>query len=340
MWGNDGNLGQADYSAKNPPYGALINYYFASAPKSDVTITISNADGKVVRTLKKASKKAGLNQVAWDLRNEGPWQPDSSSRRPNPAKRDTTPVAGAAAVPPGPVKVDSSRISVQAVESSRQESGGDDEERRFSGSRGSLVMPGTYTVTLVADGQRMSKPVEVRMDPRVKIDDADLKAQLVAMASMDSLASRANHVLYRTNDLLHQLDELSTQIRNATSPNLASGPDGNGASDTASSPVLKRVTATIEKLKKFRDEELTRPIRGLGYRQYPRLVEEVQRLSRMISGTVNKPTDPALLRMRELREETTRAESTLDSIISTDIDGINRAMDDDPRIVTSKRIVM
>jgi hypothetical protein len=201
-------------------------------------------------------------------------------------------------------------------------------------------MPGTYTVTLVADGQRMSKPVEVRMDPRVQIDDADLKAQVVAMTSMDSLASRVNHVLYRTNDLLHQLDALSAQLRGAASPNLASGPDGNGASDTASSTVLKRVTATIEKLKKFRDDELTRPIRGLGYRQYPRLVEEVQRLSRMISGTVNKPTDPALVRMRELRDETATAESTLNSIISTDIDGINRAMDDDPRIMTSNRIVM
>jgi hypothetical protein len=141
---------------------------------------------------------------------------------------------------------------------------------------------------------------------------------------------------------LHQLDALSTQLKRASSPNLTGGPDGNsnGAVDSATSPVLKQVTATIEKLKKFRDEELTRPIQGLGYRQYPRLVEEVQRLSRMISGTVNRPTDPALLRMRELQTQTRQAESTLNAIISTDIDGINRAMDDDPRIMTSTRIVM
>lgn len=343
MWGNDGNLGQGDYSAKNPPYGALINYYFAEAPKSDVTVTITDPAGKVVRKIEKASKKVGLNQVAWDLRDAGPWQPDTSARRADRAKRDTTPAAGPAAVPPGPVKIDSTRISVQGGAARGGEAeGGDDEERRFFGSRGSLVMPGTYTVTLVADGQRMSKSVEVRMDPRVEINDADLKAQLVATASMDSLASRANHLLYRTNDLLHQLDALSTQLKRASSPNLAGGPDGNGkaAADSASSPVQKQVRATIEKLEKFRDDELTRPIRGLGYRQYPRLVEEVQRLSRMISGTVNRPTDPALLRMHELQTETNQAESTLNSIISTDIDAINRAMDDDPRIMTANRIVM
>jgi photosystem II stability/assembly factor-like uncharacterized protein len=340
MWGNDGNLGQADYSAKNPPYGALINYYFAAAPKGDVTITVADADGRIVRTLKKASKKAGLNQAAWDLRDEGPWQPDSSGRGASTAKRDTTPAAGPAATPPGPVKIDSTRISVQESRARGEEEAGDDEERRFRGSRGSLVMPGRYTVTLIADGQRISKPVEVKMDPRVQIEDADLKAQLVAMASMDSIASRVNHVLYRTNDLLHQLDALSTQLKNSASLNLANGPDGNGAADSAPSPVLKQVTAAMDKLKKFRDDELTRPVRGLGYRQYPRLLEEVQGLSRRISGSVNKPTDPDLVRLRELQEETKQAEAKLDAIIGKDIDGINRALSDAPRIATSSRIVM
>jgi hypothetical protein len=41
-----------------------------------------------------------------------------------------------------------------------------------------MVLPGTYGATLTVDGHRMTQPIVVVQDPRIKVPDADLRAQL------------------------------------------------------------------------------------------------------------------------------------------------------------------
>jgi photosystem II stability/assembly factor-like uncharacterized protein len=55
------------FKAKNPPFGAYINYYLAGIPRDNVSITIENAKGQTVRELD-GTNRAGLNRVVWDLR--------------------------------------------------------------------------------------------------------------------------------------------------------------------------------------------------------------------------------------------------------------------------------
>jgi photosystem II stability/assembly factor-like uncharacterized protein len=100
-------LGSDDFTAKNPPFGALLTYYLKEAPTTahearraqekslrdrgadtpfpgfdrlraealeqapKVLLVISDASGKKVRTID-APVKAGLNRVAWDLRGPSP----------------------------------------------------------------------------------------------------------------------------------------------------------------------------------------------------------------------------------------------------------------------------
>ncbi len=59
--------GGREYVAPNPAFGAYINYYLKAAAKGDITIRISDADGKLVRELK-GPKETGLHRVVWDLR--------------------------------------------------------------------------------------------------------------------------------------------------------------------------------------------------------------------------------------------------------------------------------
>jgi photosystem II stability/assembly factor-like uncharacterized protein len=66
------NLGQRTYKAENPQQGAYINVYAASDPKGEVVTTITDAMGKVVRTMKDTSLTAGLNRIVWDFRAEEP----------------------------------------------------------------------------------------------------------------------------------------------------------------------------------------------------------------------------------------------------------------------------
>ena len=61
----------------NPEYGATITYYLGQAG-NEAELTIS-ADGEPVRTLKGPAEQ-GFNRLAWDLRMEPPYVPESTAR--------------------------------------------------------------------------------------------------------------------------------------------------------------------------------------------------------------------------------------------------------------------
>ncbi|MFP5264425.1 MAG: WD40/YVTN/BNR-like repeat-containing protein [Blastocatellia bacterium] len=79
LYGRKGNTGHKYFSAANPPYGAVINYYLKDKPKDDVKVTITDKGGKVVRELR-AGKEEGLNRVVWDLRMTPPVQPQENAQ--------------------------------------------------------------------------------------------------------------------------------------------------------------------------------------------------------------------------------------------------------------------
>src|SRR5260370_7338433 len=54
----------------NPPAGAMIDYYFKTAPKDEVTLDILDAQGKVVRHLSNKEKKEGEQPPEWPHRVE------------------------------------------------------------------------------------------------------------------------------------------------------------------------------------------------------------------------------------------------------------------------------
>jgi hypothetical protein len=62
--------GQRRYAAKNPEYGAYINFHLANDAKDPVTVTITDVSGNLVRTLEDSTAKAGLNRIVWDLRRK------------------------------------------------------------------------------------------------------------------------------------------------------------------------------------------------------------------------------------------------------------------------------
>ncbi|MEQ8423518.1 MAG: hypothetical protein RIA63_02335, partial [Cyclobacteriaceae bacterium] len=65
------NMGDKRYRAKNPEYGAYINFYLQKDPTTPVELSISDTNGTLVRTLKDTLSKAGINRIVWDLRSTG-----------------------------------------------------------------------------------------------------------------------------------------------------------------------------------------------------------------------------------------------------------------------------
>ena len=127
---------------QNPPYGASITYYLKTPPQDPVTISIVDAAGQTVRTLRGA-KAAGINRVAWDLRSE----------------------------PTTEVRLRTSPLYAPDVTVGPQgwRSGG--------GQMTLLEPPGTYTVKLITGGRELTQRIEVRKDPHSEGTDAEIQQQ-------------------------------------------------------------------------------------------------------------------------------------------------------------------
>jgi len=71
IWNRDGDLAQKVFTGRNPPYGALISFYLKQDAK-EVTITVADSRGTLVREIRNASNHAGVNRGHWDLRYDPP----------------------------------------------------------------------------------------------------------------------------------------------------------------------------------------------------------------------------------------------------------------------------
>ena len=169
----------------DPPAGAIIDYYFKTAPKDEVKLEILDSNGKLVRALSSKEKKedeqppewpnqvkevttipagAGMNRYAWNLR----WE--------NPVK-----IPGAFYTGTGP--------------------------------RGPLALPGKYTVKLTVDNQTQSQPLEIVVDPRVKsLNEADLQKQFALEMQIRDANTELHQAVNQIRELRAELKRLRTRF--------------------------------------------------------------------------------------------------------------------------------
>jgi photosystem II stability/assembly factor-like uncharacterized protein len=169
---NDGFLGTPlppeEPTAQNPPSGAIVDYVLGS-PAKIVTMTVTNAQGQVVRHFSSDDTPPPLPKLA----------PIAERWFPKPQRLETS--AG----------------MHRFIWDLRWASSGDKDHDADSGGddfvpRGPRVVPGQYTVTLTIDGRKMTAPLTVVMDPRSSATQAVLQQQQELGLSIyqDSLSSR------------------------------------------------------------------------------------------------------------------------------------------------------
>jgi photosystem II stability/assembly factor-like uncharacterized protein len=324
QWNRDGNLGQKKWTGENPPQGALITYYLKSQPPGEVNITISDKDGRPVRRMRRVADDAGINRVVWDLRYDPPAGGGGGR-----GGRGGGGAGGASTEgPQGGAAPDTSLAGLRArraaAAANPEEAQPTAEEGGFGGRGGGgglEVLPGIYTVSLSVNGKQLTKQVQVELDPRSDMTPAQLTAQFQTATQLNDLSARVNRVVTGTDDLLAQLTSLQTQLRRAQ----------------GSPTVLANIDTTVKELRHFRDSVLARPLAGLGYRQYPRLREEVQTVSGMVSRPMMPPTQGELLRLGELKTETDQAQARLDAIIQNRVMKINQALTSTPHVITPQQ---
>src|SRR6266516_4625477 len=164
----------------NPPPGAIIDYYFKTAPKEEVSLEILDASGKVVRHLSSKEKKEGeqppewpdrvervktipanegMNRFAWDIRYNDPIQT------------------------PGAFY------------------GG-------TGPKGSLALPGNYQVKLTVAGKSQTVPLKLMIDPRNKGAEAALQKQCTLSTQVTDRISQLHQAINEIRDLKAQIKTL------------------------------------------------------------------------------------------------------------------------------------
>lgn len=163
----------------NPPAGAMIDYYFKSAPKDEVTLEILDSQGKLVRRLSSKEKKKeeqppewpdklervktipateGMNRFAWDLRYEDP------------------------------IEIPGAFYS-------------------WGGPRGPLALPGDYQVKLTVAGKTQTAPLKLVVDPRTKGSEPALQKQF-------ALSMQVNDRITQLHQAVNEVREVKTQIKN------------------------------------------------------------------------------------------------------------------------------
>ena len=164
----------------NPPPGAIIDYYFKTAPKEEVSLDILDTSGKVVRHLSSKEKKEGeqppewpdrvervktipanegMNRFAWDLRYDDPIQ-----------------IPGAFYSGTGP--------------------------------KGPLALPGDYQVKLTVGGKSQTAPLHVAIDPRTKGSEAALQKQFTLSMQVNDRSSQLHQAVNEIRDLKSQIQTL------------------------------------------------------------------------------------------------------------------------------------
>jgi hypothetical protein len=274
--------------------------------------------------MRRVEDEAGVNRVNWDLRYDAPPGGPAGGRA-------AALASGASAGTPA----DTSLAALRARRRARTEGAaeGPNDDNPFAGPQAPSVLPGTYTVALSVGGREYKKTVQVELDPRSDMTQPQVVAQHDAAIQMRDLTLRVNRVIATTDDIVRQLTALQDQLRRAP----VAGGGAAATPDSTPRGVLADVDSTIRDLRHFRDSVLARPLAGLGYRQYPRLREEVQTISGMIWRPLMPPTAGEMQRLGELKTETDDAQARLDAIIAGRVSRINQALAGTPHVITPQR---
>ncbi len=175
-------------TAKNPPDGAIIDYYLKAASTSEVTLEILDSANQVVRRF-------------------------STSDRPNVRQRRQA-IADIWIIPPATLTAHEGLN--RFVWDLRWKLGEGGSENEFGQSpRGPQVLPGMYQVRFTAGGQRYTQPLKVALDPRSSATPVDLAKQF-------DLARKVSHLSAQSNGLTRTLTALRKQLSDLqkTSPSL------------------------------------------------------------------------------------------------------------------------
>ena len=180
-----GRGGRGVIGGENPPAGATMYFYVKAAPKGEATIEILDSGGKRVRKYS-STKTVDLTE---------PMDPEAEKPK--------------------------KEIEIQAGLNRFTWDLRYDWAPRLpdyylydyeSGTHGPLALPGRYQVKLTVDGKTFTAPLELKLDPRVKVSAEDLEKQFSLMMRIRQDLTQVYHTVNQMEDVRKQLKDLRGRL--------------------------------------------------------------------------------------------------------------------------------
>ena len=203
-------------TAQNPPDGAAIDYYLGKEASGPIAIEILDANGKIVRRYSSADKPATTDEelakqiipLYW-IRKHKPLSTNAGMHRWMWDLHYPSPAAPRYEYPSSAVPGDTPR-----------------------GPLGARALPGRYTVKLTVNGKTYSKPLIIKMDPRVKTSREGLAQMFKMQLRLASIMTEASRALAGARSVREQLQKLN--------------PSRDGALATAVSDFGEKLSAVLD----------------------------------------------------------------------------------------------
>jgi photosystem II stability/assembly factor-like uncharacterized protein len=288
---------------ENPPDGADINFYLRH-PAKEIEIQIMDAEGKIVRTIKKEQAapptagsssptspathlngEAGLNRVWWNLQYD-----------------PLTPVKWRVSPPGEPW------ITI-----------GPDGTRHFEAFDSSAppprVAPGNYTVKLTLDRKTFTQPLTVLPDPNSGGSEADIKVQVDFLVGLVNELNQAAEMINRLEWVRLQLEQLQQRVNGTPKADIV---------DRAAKDLAAKATETENMLI---DVHLTGNEED-SFRHPMQLYEQMLSLltNLGVNGGDLPPTSQQIEVNLEFQRRLTNARRSLDEVVGSGVPELNRLM--------------
>jgi photosystem II stability/assembly factor-like uncharacterized protein len=177
-FGGGGGGGAQPGQPQFPSYGATINYYLGRAPSDPITIEISDAAGKVVRTY---SSESAANAAGGAGAGAGAGAAANDDDDEAPGPRRVAP----------PVRLTANNGMNRLTWD-------------FNNATGMMVPPGSYRVKMTSGSWSATQPLTLTMDPR-------LTADKITVADLREQYDHNN----RLREMVNEVGQLATRLRQA-----------------------------------------------------------------------------------------------------------------------------
>ena len=306
-WSKGSNTGQSVFLGENPTPGAYINYYLANEPGSMVVDGVEPETGSQGGPSAEQAQQAPRGQAAGVTIRITTADGELVREIQHEGKKGVNRAVW--------------NLTWEGARRIEGQGGFGGFFARFGGG-GPPAVPGTYTATLVVGDREISKDFALRGDPNVQASQADYEARLAASIQARDLQSRINDMVNTLIDLDQQVDGLLESI------------DGK---ELSNEEAIRSKAGEAKDQMGALENELRRPPPRMGYRQWPRLSEQIGTVARGIGQAQARPTAGQLEVMSEIEVQAEQRANELTTLINTTIAELNELLGEAPKIMSEWR---